>query len=147
MPVVTHEQQSLVDWLEFMRNGAVVIDIFQRPRHPWDPDRREMLIGSILRGYPIGPIYAVTTFNTHQRISRVVMDGRERLEAIMDFSNGKIQVAGGTPGNRLAYSSLAPEYRQSFLSYPLTISRLDGFTDREIGEILHLVNPQQAASP
>ena len=66
---------------------------YQRRGDVWDEDKKGFLIDTILKNYPIPPIFL------HQRIDEEtgstmydVIDGKQRLTAIVDFLTGNLSL-------------------------------------------------------
>src|SRR5207245_8235487 len=58
---------------------------FQR-RPVWLPKARSYLIDTIIRGLPVPPIYVRELIDARsQRVTREVIDGQQRLRAVLDF--------------------------------------------------------------
>lgn len=62
---------------------------YQR-RHRWDEGRQSRLIESFLMNVPVPPVFLYE----YELARFEVMDGRQRLTALMDFYQGKLQLTG-----------------------------------------------------
>ena len=108
---------------------------YQRMGGVWTPEKKQLLIDSILNDYDIPKIY----FHIYERkqkldtgISYSVIDGRQRLEAIWQFMEGKFNLSEDFDYQRdpeinlagLSYEDIAKEYpriRIQFDSFVLPI--------------------------
>lgn len=114
---------------------------FQR-RSVWTPQAKVFLIDTILREMPIPKIYIRTTIDSRTKKSlREVVDGQQRLRAILDFANDKFQLtsrAGDYAGKR--YSELPEEAKDLFLTYPLAVDQLVNASDTDVLEVFARLN-------
>lgn len=72
---------------------------------------------------------------------REVVDGQQRLRAILDFSEGKLRLssrAGEFKG--FTYEKLDDEMKQQFLSYPIAVDQLVNASDNDVLEIFARLN-------
>ncbi len=104
------EKDEIVNDPEYQRNGGV-----------WTPEKKQLLIDSILNNYDIPKIY-FHQFNREERSttgkSFAIIDGKQRLETIWSFIEGKFCLADDfeyqdLPDIKLAglsYDDLAKEY-------------------------------------
>lgn len=75
------EKDSIIVDPEYQRNGGV-----------WTPEKKQLLIDSIINNYDIPKIY-FHQFNRNEKASSnkayAIIDGKQRLETIWDFIDGK----------------------------------------------------------
>jgi hypothetical protein len=107
---------------------------YQR-RHRWDEGRQSRLIESFLMNVPVPPVFLYE----YELARFEVMDGRQRLTALMDFYQGKLQLTGlqhWPELNGRMYSALPSSIR-------------DGIDRRYLSSIILLnetaADPEQAA--
>lgn len=107
---------------------------YQR-RHRWDEGRQSRLIESFLMNVPVPPVFLYE----YELARFEVMDGRQRLTALMDFYQGKLHLTGlqhWPELNGRTYSSLPSSIR-------------DGIDRRYLSSIILLnetaADPEQAA--
>ena len=109
------EQYRIADFLEWHREKKLKLNPDFQRGSVWTPAARTFLIDTILRGFPIPKIYLRTAVDTDTKQSyREVVDGQQRLRAIIDFANDKFALskrAGEFSG--LRYSTLESD-RQAF---------------------------------
>jgi hypothetical protein len=105
---------------------------YQRMSDVWTPDKRQILIDSILNGYDIPKLYFHEFYPTKtiagKKYKYAIVDGKQRLISICSFIEGSFALADDMdfiadpaikPGN-LTYAELAREY-------PMLKTRFDGF--------------------
>lgn len=114
-------------------------------RNPvWRPSARSFLIDTILREMTIPPIYIrITQASGAQRSIREVVDGQQRIRAVMDFvtSDGfrlsktlQADWAGKT------FSELSDEERQRILNFGFPTEIFKGISDQQIYEAFCRLN-------
>ena len=81
---------DFVGWND--RKELILSPNFQR-RKVWKPQGKSYLIDTIVRGMPIPPIFMREIVHPRERRTvREVVDGQQRLSAILDFIDGKFTV-------------------------------------------------------
>jgi Protein of unknown function DUF262 len=136
------EQFRISDFLEWHEaKGLKLNPDFQRGS-VWTPAARIMLIDTILRDLPIPKIFIRSKIDRVSRKTvREVVDGQQRLRAIIDFASDKItlsQRAKEYSGFR--FSSLPDELKDRFLEYPLAVDQLINATDDKVLDIFARLN-------
>ena len=136
------EQYRISDFIEWNRQKTLRLNPeFQRGM-VWVPSARVYLIDTILRSLPVPKIYLRSTIDVHtQTAVREVVDGQQRLRAILDFSDGKIRLtarAGEFSG--LTYFKLPYELKQRFLEYPLAVEQLLNASEDDVLEVFARLN-------
>jgi hypothetical protein len=136
------EQYRISDFLEWNKKKQLILNPeFQRGA-VWTPAARTYLIDTILRELPIPKIYIRTKVDIETQSSiREVVDGQQRLRAIIDFAKDKFALskrADEFQGHK--YSSLEDELQEKFLSYPLSVGQLLNATDDDVLEVFARLN-------
>ena len=93
----------------------------------WDKKRKSLLIDSILRGYPIPPMFTIKTNQTVETPKGNVavfdcIDGKQRCYAINAFKNNQLTLEGLAPIgevelNGKTYNDLPEDLKDEFDSY------------------------------
>jgi len=100
------------------------------------------LIDTILRELPMPKVYFRTSVDLVSKKSiREVVDGQQRLRAIIEFANDKFslsKVAKEFQGKK--YSTLDAELQGKFLSYPIAVGQLLNASDSEVFEVFARLN-------
>lgn len=134
--IETSPLKNTTTMLIFAERDEIKLDPpYQRMGGAWTPEKKQLLIDSILNDYDIPKIYfhiydRETISNTEIKYS--VIDGRQRLETIWQFIEGKFNLSSDfeyqrDPGIKLAglgYEDIAKEYpriRIQFDSFVLPI--------------------------
>lgn len=136
------EQYRISDFLEWYRDKKLILNPDFQRGSVWTPAARSFLIDTILRQLPIPKIYLRTKVDVAtQRSVREVVDGQQRLRAIIDFSNDRFALskrADELAG--LRYSTLDPEYQEIFISYPIAVGQLLNADDDDVLEVFSRLN-------
>lgn len=130
---------DLVEW--FARKQLRLNPYFQR-RSVWSDNARVFLIDTILRRLPMPKIFMRTKVDlTTKQSYREIVDGQQRLRAIVDFANDRFTLsdrAGDLAGHK--YSTLPPEFQERFLSYAIAVDQLINASDTDVLEIFARLN-------
>ncbi len=116
---------SVSDFAEWNSNGLLDLSPDFQRRAVWTEKAKSYLIDTLLRGKPI-PKLIITQELQGGRNIRVVVDGQQRLRAILEFIDGafKISRAHNAEYAGLTFEQLDREVRNDFLKYELGIDLL-----------------------
>lgn len=136
------EQYRIADFVQWHQEKTIVLNPdFQRGR-VWSAAARSYLIDSILQQLPIPKIYMRTKIDLKtKRPIREVVDGQQRLRAILDFADDKLKLSKRAEeyvGN--TYSTLKPELQEIFLQYPLSVDQLINASNDDVLEVFARLN-------
>lgn len=116
----------------------------------WDESRKCLLIDSMLRGYPIPPMYTIKTGDTvaTSKGDAAVfdcIDGKQRCNTIHSFRNNEFALSGLDPIgdidlNGKTYDDLDDDLKDEFDSYSLTVYYFTDITDDEVCEMMSRLN-------
>ena len=135
----TYNISKLLEW--YRDDSLRLRPDFQR-RENWPQRAKIYFIDTILRGYPVPLIYlrARLDAKTESPI-REVVDGQQRLTAIIQFSDGKFRLDESVAGyQRLRYDELELLDQDAFLSYNMGVEELVGASDEYVLELFHRLN-------
>ena len=107
----------------------------------WSSSARIMLMDTVLRGVPMPKIFVANTIrdgNTY----RVVIDGQQRLSAILDFLRDGFPLEEPYTGDERTrkFSELDQEMQNRFLSYQIDFNEALNPSDEEVREVYARVN-------
>lgn len=133
-----HPISDIRDWMEAGR--LELRPDFQR-RAVWSNAARIMLMDTILRGVPIPKIYVATAIR-EDKSYRVVIDGQQRISAILDFLRGEFALTAPYQGPEEGkkFDELSKECRDDFLSYKIDFDEARNPTEDEVREVYSRVN-------
>jgi hypothetical protein len=125
------ESQSFVLAPKFQRRGV------------WPVPARSFLIDTLLRGFPVPPIYLrVTQSADKKRIIREVIDGQQRVSAVLDYMDGKYALAKNVGGPYVGktFSELGQAEQDAIRTYSFICETLHGASDQNVLEIFARLN-------
>ncbi len=131
---------DFVGWHD--RRELMLSPDFQR-RRVWNLRAKSYLVDTIVRGMPIPQIFIRQIVHpSARRTVREVIDGQQRLSAIIDFIDGKFTVLpvhnSAIAGRR--YDDLPEATQCGILEFPLTVNVLSGSDDADVLEIFSRIN-------
>lgn len=94
LKVTPHEVKTL-SWWYSRRTKIDMEPPYQRRGHLWSPSDKSYLIDSIVNGFDVPKLYMADFTYTDSKLNSkqlpyAIIDGKQRLEAIFDFFDGKI---------------------------------------------------------
>ncbi|MGA2001591.1 MAG: DUF262 domain-containing protein [Terriglobales bacterium] len=136
------EQYRISDFLDWHRQKRLELNPDFQRGSVWTPAARTFLIDTILRQLPVPKVYLRTKINVATKKSvREVVDGQQRLRAIIDFAENKFSLskrASEFVGKR--YSDLTEEQQEAFLSYPIAVDQLVNASIDDVLEVFARLN-------
>ena len=142
MSMHRHQQYPISDLYGWIKNKELTLaPAFQRA-DTWITSAQSFFIDTLLRDLPIPPIYIRLVTDTDTKTSyREVVDGQQRLSAIVKFIDGQLildkrskEFAGKT------YDSLDEKEQRLFLAYQVGVEQLFGADDDTVLDIFHRIN-------
>lgn len=136
-------QITALDFKEWNEAGTLhLTPKFQR-REVWKPSARAFFIDSLLRDVPIPPIFLrLAQSEDRKRVVREVIDGQQRLRAVIDFMDDRFALSKAAPkeyaGRR--FSQLSPEDKSKVATYSFITAVFRNISDSEVLQIFARVN-------
>ncbi|HUC07126.1 MAG TPA: DUF262 domain-containing protein, partial [Solirubrobacterales bacterium] len=115
---------------------------FQR-REVWKTPARSFFIDTLLRGYPVPPIYIrITQSKDRSRTVREVIDGQQRLRALLSFIDGEYALtnAVGDEWCGRTFDELTPDHQNLIKEFPFIFEVLHGVSDSRVLDIFARLN-------
>lgn len=136
------EQFRISDFLEWNSAKSLVINREFQRGSVWSPGAKMMLVDTILRGYPIPKIYMRSFIDRDtKRTKREVVDGQQRLRAIIDFAADRITLSARTKEFKgKKFSTLTDDEQDKFLQYAISVDQLVNADDQLVLEIFARLN-------
>ena len=132
-----------LDFITWRASDSLVIaPKFQR-RGVWTTAARSFLIDTLLQGLPVPPIFIrVVQSEDNKRIIREVIDGQQRMSAILDFMDGKYRLSKNLDSDYAGrnFSELNLEQRNAIAQYGFVCEVFHGISDAETLEIFARLN-------
>lgn len=135
-----------VTWLLNLRKfGQLNLDPPYQRRSVWSLRERQKFIDTVLRNYPSPAIFLHVTYDAEGNPMHHVVDGKQRLSAILDFVDNRLRIAKDFGDTRIDggnWKSLEayPRIRRSFWTYQLTVEQIDDVNEPLVREIFERLN-------
>jgi hypothetical protein len=145
-----------VVWWASQRSKIDMVPVYQREGRLWSRADKAFLIDSILNGYDIPKIYmadfTVGAVDLNRKgLPYAIIDGKQRLEAIFDFADGKLVLDDEfvfQPDPRLKLAGLGypdlskryPEVADVFNTWPLSVVHVVTDEQEKIDELFVRLN-------
>jgi hypothetical protein len=139
---------TALDFQEWQTADSLVLSPKFQRRGVWSSAARSYLIDSILLGVPIPPLYLRVTQNAQRsKIVREVIDGQQRISAVLDFINGKYALSTNID-NKVAgkkFSQLSDEQKDKIREYPFFCEVFYGLDDKDVLQMFARLNTYSVA--
>lgn len=134
----SHPISDIRDWNN--NNRLELQPDFQR-HEVWTKAAQIMLIDTIIQGIPIPKVY-IKSIMVEGNTYRVVIDGQQRLTAILKFVQDQLPLKKPYSGEYqdMVFSQLPPELQNQILRYKIDINEIFNPTDHEIRDLYSRVN-------
>ncbi|MCT0501966.1 MULTISPECIES: DUF262 domain-containing protein [Lactococcus] len=134
---------SVHDFLQWEKNEELVISPKYQRKSVWNEQAKSYLIDTIIRGLPIPQVFIRQKIDTQlNTATREVIDGQQRLRAIIGFFNNDFAImkkhnknAGGK-----FYSDLDDDEKLEFLDYQIPVELIKSPDDNVIYDMFMRVN-------
>ena len=138
-----------------MTNGTIRFDNAIQRGYVWDKKRASLLIDSVLREYPVPPIFTIKTEEKIKVKSKEVsvydcIDGKQRSTTFKLFMENAFKLEGLEPIiqsdgseidiNGLTFEELDEEMQDAIKSYTMTVYYFSDITDEEVAEMMSRLN-------
>lgn len=136
----TYTPLDFISWRE--SRSLVIAPKFQR-RTVWTTPARSYLIDTLLRGMPVPPIYIrVVQSADKKRITREIIDGQQRISAVLDYIDGKYALSKtlNAPYSGKKMSDLDDDQQNAIRQYSFICEVFHGISDPEVLEIFARLN-------
>ncbi|RGQ57969.1 DUF262 domain-containing protein [Enterocloster bolteae] len=123
-------------------DGLIIKPTFQR-NPVWTVNQKSYLIDSVLRSYPIPEIYLQEKVNDKGESQFVVVDGQQRLRAVLDFINNEFSLVPSETSEEwgnLTFDELSPNDKKKFFEYKFVIRLLPDIDEETIRNIFKRIN-------
>jgi hypothetical protein len=128
-------------------NSLSLTPKFQR-RGVWKPAARSFFIDTLLREMPVPPIYIrQTQAPERDRVLREVVDGQQRVSAVLDFLDGKYRLSRTLKASWAGktFEKLSQNERDRITSYGFSAEVFHGVSDLEVLEVFSRLNTYSVA--
>lgn len=138
---------DLLIWRESGKNGLMLSPKYQR-NTVWNLNMKSYLMDSIIRGYPIPPIFIRQQIDpTLKQTYREVIDGQQRIRSILEFLDGEFVISrthNKNCGNKL-FEELPNDIKSEILSFELQVEIINENDDSKIYDMFARLNTNNIA--
>lgn len=136
------ESYAVADFLDWHNLKRLHLNPEFQRRDVWSKSEKAFLIDTLLRNWSIPKIYFRTTVDsTTKQLIRDVVDGQQRLRAIIGFASNDFPLSSKSEELAgLYYKDLSEENKQMFLQYKLSTEQFINVDDIEITRIFARLN-------
>lgn len=134
---------SINDFREWSEKGDLILSPKFQRRRVWSTKAKSYLIDTILRGLPIPPVFIRQKIDTTtKKTVREVIDGQQRLGAILDFlRNGfKVSKIHNEEYGNIYFNELSHQVQREFLEYVIAANLVLSTRDEDVLEIFSRLN-------
>ncbi len=145
MPTERRSTIQSVAWvLDMHRSRQLDLDPPYQRRSVWNRQFKQFFIDSILKNYPVPPIFINVEVQASGASTYHVVDGKQRLLALVEFLEDKIPVSKEkySPPDLAGkyFSQLDPMIQRKFFGYYLPVEFLNEIDPEEVTEIFDRFN-------
>jgi len=131
---------KLIDLYNKIISGSLITGPDYQRKLVWKKQHKFSFIDTILLNFPFPEIYiASTEIDLNElKAKEVVVDGQQRLNAIVDYIQGRNDFENQ---RRIKpFDDLTPEEKREFLNYSITVKDLKNIGDKNIIEVFQRIN-------
>lgn len=143
MMVRTLTTQDISWFLDLNEKGQLDLDPPYQRRSVWSPRDKRFFIDTILNNYPAPPVFLHKTLDDNGRPTYHVVDGKQRLETIIAFTQNRIRIPDDFSDVNLQkkrWSDLERATRERFWNYVLIVEMLPDVNDALIRNTFERIN-------
>ena len=137
------DYQSLViqDLINLDNSNELNLNPWYQRRSVWIESQKAYLINTLFEGKPIPTLYIRHSIDFDQQKSiKEVVDGQQRVRAILGFYKGEFRAMHPEHGRKVNYADLNRNQKQRFLMTALPIGYLQGASDADVIDIFARIN-------
>ncbi|QDM40611.1 DUF262 domain-containing protein [Altererythrobacter sp. TH136] len=133
----TVRSREIVDLATAMKNASLTLSPYFQRNLVWRDAHKRDFIETILKGFPFPQIFLARGPIDVENMtsSQAVVDGQQRLNAIREFIDGKLEVEGRF------FRDLEPRQKEEFLKYEVAVIDFDlEAGDPRLKDVFHRLN-------
>lgn len=135
--------QDISWFLDMYKNDQLDLDPPYQRLSVWSSRDKSFFIDTILNNYPAPPIFLHKTTDENGRVTYHVIDGKQRLLTIIEFTENLVRIPGDFNDVNLQkkkWEDLDPSTKQRFWDYGLLVEILPNVNGSEIRNIFERIN-------
>lgn len=147
---ITWTVKQIVSMVEGNKKSVMCFDDEIQRDTVWKKEQKSLFIDSILRGYPIPPLYAEKYDNEEKRIYNV-LDGKQRCTTLYNFVKGSFELSDDLDNiendfgedvdvSGCKFNELPEDLQDKILDKTLTVYYCEGMTEDEKSEMFYRLN-------
>ena len=133
-----------VSWfLDLKGRDQLNLDPPYQRRSVWSPRDKRFFIDTILNNYPAPPIFLHKTIDKHGHSTYHVVDGKQRLQTIIEFTENRVRIPDDFSDVNLQskrWSDLETISKERLWNYVLVVEMLHDVNDAPIRNIFDRIN-------
>jgi hypothetical protein len=133
----------IAEFLRWHEMGELILQPKFQRRRVWEDVARSYLIDTVVRNLPMPKIYLRRIADSKKRhMVYEVVDGQQRLSAIIDFHNGdlKLQEDHNPEFGGLVFDGLPDPVQRAFLDYEISTDVMEDASDPEVFKMFERLN-------
>jgi uncharacterized protein with ParB-like and HNH nuclease domain len=143
MPIRVEQSSQTISWFKDRLNESNLV--FKPPfqRNPvWLPKHKAYLIDTVLRGLPIPEVYIQKETDAEGHTTYGVVDGQQRLRALLEFSQNDVALMGAYSPTRdgQTWDDLTADERKRFWHYRLVLREIENASDADLRDLFRRLN-------
>lgn len=135
-----------ISWiLDLARNNQLDLEPPYQRRSVWTNKDKQFFLDTIFRDYPSPAIFFHKTIASNGKVTYHVVDGKQRIQTVLDFANDKVRVAkefGDVRLNGKKWADLEgeQELRLQFWNYQISVEMIDVVDGTLVNEVFDRLN-------
>lgn len=135
--------QDITWFLDLFGKGQLNLDPPYQRKSVWSPTDKRFFIDTIMNDYPAPPVFLHKTTDDDGRATYHVVDGKQRLQTIIDFTRNKIRIPDDFSNFNLRkkrWNELGTEDKRRFWDYEVVVEMLPDVTAPTVNNIFERIN-------
>ena len=139
--------QDVTWFLDLHRQGKLNLDPPYQRKSVWTLKDRRFFLDTVFRDFPCPPIFLHRELDDNGSATYHVVDGKQRLQSIIDFTNNVFSLDkefGDSNLNGKLWKDVPTEYKRKLWDYILSIEYINNISDTTtVNEVFDRVNRNQ----
>lgn len=135
--------QDISWFLDLNEKGQLNLEPPYQRRSVWSRRDREFFMDTVMNNLPAPPVFLHKTLDDNGKSTFHVVDGKQRLQTIIDFRANKVRLPEDFSDNTLQkkrWNDLGREHRELFWNYEIVVEQIPDVSDASIKNIFERIN-------